>query len=478
MEPVRRYFMVYFQIEKSGNAKYIYKQIYENLKKLILEHRIAKGEKLPSKREIAADLGVSLNSVTNAYEQLLAEGYIYTIERKGYFVENITDFDEQKQHHIKFPSDLRESNEDKDGWVSLSHITTDVSMFPFQEWMKSQQEAIQNHKRELAEISHPQGPLIIRKTIANMIAFTRGVICEPEQIVIGSGTQPLISQLMDLEPQFSNAAVENPGYSRIYRLLKSKGLEVTPISMDTQGVVIKELNQADPNYLFITPSHQFPTGKIMPISRRIELLNWSLAADNRYIVEDDYDSEFKYDTDNIPSLHSLDRNQRVIYIGTFSKTLLPSFRITYMVLPPDLLRKYREKYIDWIQGSNSLQLYTLHYFIKNGNYKKHIRKMTKHYEEKRKQLIQTLKYTFTNKISILDIPAGLHFLAKFDTTKTYEEVRKAAKHEKIELYTIERFLLKGSKPCAEKIQLVIGFANLKIEEIKETVERLYRVLYL
>lgn len=470
--------MIYFRIEKSGNTKYIYKQIYENLKTLILEHRIAKGEKLPSKRAFAADLGVSLNSVTNAYEQLLAEGYIYTIERKGYFVENITDFAEQRQQHTKFPSNLRESDENKDGWISLSHITTNVSMFPFQEWMKCQQEAIQNHKKELAEISHPQGPLMIRKTIANMIAFTRGVICEPEQIVIGSGTQPLISQLMDLEPEFSNAAVENPGYSRIYRLLKSKGLHVTPLPLDTQGVDINKLNKANPNYLFITPSHQFPTGKIMPISRRIELLNWSLAASNRYIVEDDYDSEFKYDTDNIPSLHSLDHNQRVIYIGTFSKTLLPSFRITYMVLPPDLLKKYREKYIDWIQGSNSLQLFTLHYFIKNGNYKKHIRKMNKHYEEKRKLLLQALKKKFNNKIIILDIPAGLHFLAKFAANKTYEEVKKAAKQEKIELYTIERFLLNEDKPHAEEIQLVIGFANLNFEEIGEAVEKLYRVLYL
>ncbi|AXI10327.1 GntR family transcriptional regulator [Oceanobacillus zhaokaii] len=469
--------MIYFQIDKQGNAKYIYKQIYENLKKLILEHRIPLGEKLPSKRELAIDLGVSINSVTNAYEQLLAEGYIFAIERKGYYIENITDFDQQTQRNAKFPSELRESYTNEEDWISLSHITTDISMFPFQEWLKCQQQAIQYHQKELAQISHPQGPFTVRKTISNMIAFTRGVICEPEQIIIGSGTQPLISQLMDLQPKNSIVAVENPGYSRIYRLLESKGLDVTPISLDSQGINMEELKRVNPDFLFITPSHQFPTGKIMPISRRIELLNWSTAEENRYIVEDDYDSEFKYDTDNIPSLQSLDRNQRVIYTGTFSKTLLPSFRISYMVLPPILLRRYREHYLDWIHGSNSLQLFALHYFIKNGEYKKHIRRMNKHYEEKRKKLVIKLKEKFMNSINIQDIPAGLHFLAYFKSAKSYDEIRKAAKQEKLELYTIQRFLLKEDRELSDDIQLVIGFANIKPEEIDEAVERLYRIIH-
>ncbi|RDW15392.1 PLP-dependent aminotransferase family protein [Oceanobacillus chungangensis] len=470
--------MIYFHIDKQGNAKYIYKQIYENLKKIILEHRIPKGEKLPSKRELAADLGVSINSVTNAYEQLLAEGYIYTIERKGYYIEDITDFDQQTNRTTKFPSELRESYTDEADWISLSHITTDISMFPFHEWLKSQQQAIQYHQKELAQISHPQGPFTVRKTISNMIAFTRGVICEPEQIVIGSGTQPLINQLMDLQPKNSKVAVENPGYSRLYRQLISKGLDVIPISLDYHGIDMEELEHADPDFLFITPSHQFPTGKIMPISRRIELLNWSTAEEDRYIVEDDYDSEFKYDTDNIPSLQSLDRSQRVIYTGTFSKTLLPSFRISYMVLPPNLLKLYREHYLDWIHGSNSLQLFALHYFIKNGEYKKHIRRMNKHYEEKRKKLVTKLQDRFKNKINIQDIPAGLHFLAHFHSAKSYHDIRRAAKQEKLELYTIQRFLLKEVDDISEDIQIVIGFANIKDDEIDEAVERLYRIIHL
>ncbi|UOQ92290.1 PLP-dependent aminotransferase family protein [Halobacillus shinanisalinarum] len=468
--------MIFIKLNKENNSTYIYQQIYEELKKGILGQKMISNEKLPSKRNLAEQLNVSINSVSNAYEQLLAEGYIYTIERKGYYVENITEFINQ-QDTVKpnLPSDLKEHASHKEGWLSLSHMTADVSMFPFKEWLKCQNKAVKNHKQELSEIAHPQGPYIVRETIARMIALTRGVMCEPEQIVIGTGTQPLIRQLMDVQRNDTRVAIENPGYFRIYQLLKSMNYDVSPAPLDEKGININKVEEIDPNFLFITPSHQFPTGIIMPISRRIELLNWAALSNDRYIVEDDYDSEFKYGTDNIPSLQSLDRNQRVIYTGTFSKTLLPGFRISYMVLPPNLLRVYKKYYSSWIQGSNSFTLYTLHYFIKSEAYARHIKRMNHHYEMKRKNLIKQLRLRFQDGITIKNIPAGLHFLAEFKTERGYEEIEARAKQEQLEIYTIKRFMLKGVTEY-NKLELVIGFASIQNEDINEAVDRLYRIM--
>jgi GntR family transcriptional regulator/MocR family aminotransferase len=372
---------MFLLIDKQRDTNYIYQQIYEGIKDNILKGKLKANEKLPSKRSLAEQLNVSINSVSFGYEQLLAEGYIYTIERKGYFVENITEFIQQENmFKDKLPEDLKEEPINRNGWLSLSHMSSDISFFPFKEWMKCQEKAIQSYKRELSEIVYSQGPFAVRETICRMIALTRGVHCEPEQIVIGAGTQMLVGQLMELLNKDSVIAVENPGYARFYQLLKKMNFAVYPVSLDDQGIKMAEIEATKANVVFVTPSHQFPTGKIMPISRRIELLNWTAKGHNRYIVEDDYDSEFKYETDNIPSLQSLDRNHRVIYMGTFSKTVLPGLRISYMVLPPDLLREYRQYYSDFMQYSNSLMLFTLHYFIESGEYARHVKRMNHQYE--------------------------------------------------------------------------------------------------
>ena len=472
--------MIFFQIDKNDKSNHIYQQIYKVLKEAILERKIPINEKLPSKRKLAETLGVSINSVSNAYEQLLAEGFIYAIERKGYYVESITQFNNLNKvsNKLNFPDDLKEEFSIKDeGWISLSHMTTDISMFPFKEWMKCEKIAIKNHKKELIDISHPQGPYLVRKTISRMIALTRGVKCEPEQVIIGPGTQPLIRQVMGIQRENTKAAIENPGYFRIYQLLKDLNFKVFPINLDNKGIDIKKVEALNPNFLFITPSHQFPTGIIMPISRRIELLNWASASEDKYIIEDDYDSEFKYGTDNIPSLQSLDRNQRVIYVGTFSKTIMPSFRISYLVLPPDLLREYKRHFSYWIQGSNTLNLFTLHYFIESGEYARHVKCMNNHYEKKREILIKELKMKFRNGVQIKNVPAGLHFIAEFKTDKGYKEIEERAKKEKLEIYSMKRFNLSGNIEERNKIILVIGFANIKNEDIPIAIDRLYRIIY-
>ena len=281
---------------------------------------------------------------------------------------------------------------------------------------------------------------------------------------------------MELQSEDSVVAVENPGYARFYELLKKMNFAVHPVSLDDQGIEMAEIESANANIVFVTPSHQFPTGKIMPISRRIELLNWAVQNDNRYIVEDDYDSEFKYETDNIPSLQSLDRNHRVIYMGTFSKTVLPGLRISYMVLSPDLLRKYRKHYANSMQYSNTLMLFTLHFFIESGEYARHVKRMNHQYETRRKLLITELQHRFQEKVQIEDVSAGLHFLAHFKTKKSYQEIEKRAAQLKLEIYSMRRFMLKKNAWTEKRLSLLLGFANLKEENIAAAVERLYSVI--
>lgn len=469
--------MLFVNLKIDEGSQYKYKQIYKGIKNRILEGELKANEKLPSKRELANHLRISVNSVTNAYEQLLAEGYIYSTERKGYYVENIVQFSSKENlMNSTLPEDLKEQIDDKKGWLSFSHMTSDISKFPFDMWINSQQKAINNHQSELSEISHPQGPYAIRKTISRLIELNRGVICEPEQIVIAPGTQPLIQQLMSTQNSDTIIAIEDPGYSRLFTLLKKMKLNVQPIRIDDDGMNIKKVESSGAKFVVVTPSHQFPTGKIMPISRRIELLNWATQSEERYIIEDDYDSEFKYKTDNIPSLQSLDRNNRVIYTGTFSKTLLPSFRISYMVLPPTILRKYKQQNADLIHSVNTLSLYTLHYFIEDGEYGRHLKRMNHHYETKRGLLTAKVLKRFGNRVHIEDIPAGLHFFATFQTRRSYNEIEKLANYEKLEIYTLKRFILKNGFDNKNEKSLAIGFASIDIENIDEAVERLFRII--
>ncbi|HLQ96531.1 MAG TPA: PLP-dependent aminotransferase family protein [Pseudogracilibacillus sp.] len=465
-----------YSLKIDKQAGYIYQQIYQHIKQDILSNHLQAHEKLRSKRKLAEQLEISVNSVTSAYEQLVAEGYIYTKEKQGYYVEEIVSFADAATEAEELPSDLVEQRNEEQGVLSFSHMTADVQFFPMNEWLKAQRQAIAEKKSDLASPAHFQGPYVVRQTIAALIKESRAVDCEPEQIVIGPGTQMLIRELTDMLEADTVFGMERPGYHRIYEMLKGE-FTVQAIDLDEDGINVQNINE-DVNYLFVTPSHQFPTGVIMPISRRIELLNWSIQSPLHYIIEDDYDSEFKYETDNIPSLQSLDHHQKVIYVGSFSKTLFPGLRISYMVLPPALLRKYRAHHYNRMQDSNLISLYTLHYFIKSGAYAKHLKRMNNYYEKKRQVLVQHLKNTFAQRITVKDIPAGLHFLAAFTSPYSYEQIRQRAYQEKLEIYPITRFLLNQQieNNKTDWIQLVIGFANIEIEDIPEAVVRLYHVV--
>lgn len=420
----------------------------------------------------------SINTITSAYEQLIAEGYIYAIERSGYFVEDIPELLTEIKTNPEWNKVLKESNQTIEFKYSLSHMDTNIELFPYDQWKKHEHYAFKKHKWELSRITERQGLLTVRQTIVNLVRKYRDVICQPEQIVFGVGTQSLIEQVLNTLKDDNSIilGVENPGYTRLYSQLKHLGIELNPIELDEKGISISKLESSSVNIAFVTPSHQFPTGIIMPVSRRTELLNWAAKDIHRYIIEDDYDSEFKYKTDYIPSLQNLDQNESIIYIGSFSKSLLPSLRISYMVLPKNLVIPYREKYGHLIPENNTLSLLTLKYFIESGDFDRHIKRMTNYYNEIRKELIKEIKSTFKSLVIINDTLAGLHFTVTFKTDKTYEQVERAALQERFELYTMRRFVLNTSFNH-ENITIIIGFGTIKKEKIKSIVDKLYKIIY-
>ncbi|WP_412518836.1 PLP-dependent aminotransferase family protein [Staphylococcus simulans] len=453
---------------------YIYRRIYNQLKKDILDHKYESHEKLPSKRALAKEMNVSINSVKTAYEQLVAEGYIYTKERQGYFIESLNKLIVESQHQAD--SKLFKEKEEKPKYqFTLSHMSTNLSKFPIDTWVKMQKQVFQESHSILSEVPYIKGPIQLRQSIAKLVSFKRGIHCDTEQIVIGSGTNALLLYLLKLFNGSSLIGIENPGYSRMRNLIQQQKFKICNIPLDNKGASFRAIKKSNPYLLLTTPSHQFPIGTIMPVSRRIELLNWATKTEH-FIIEDDYDSEYKYGTDNIPSLFSLDKNNRVIYLGTFSKTLLPGLRISYMILPKPVVEAFDNYFEDSVSEISTLNALTLSKFIDQGHYEKYIRKMSHIYEEKRKKLVHILKNKLRKNITIKNIKAGLHFVIYVDSNYTYEQIEERAQNFKLELYTLRRFTAEDiSKQLAEVI--IIGFANIEDEKMEETVEILDEVLF-
>lgn len=464
------------QLDRERNEAFLYQQVYQQMKQAILERRYLPHDKLPSKRELAVNLRISLNSVNAAYQQLVAEGYLYTRERRGFFVEELDSFYVQPERNdAGIPSHLLESNKKKEVRKSFSHMSADIDVFPLENWLRCEEQALRKNKELLEEYVDPQGLYSVRKTIAHFLSQSRGVRCYPEQIVLGSGTQLLTRQLTKLLPKKTIYGLEEPGYQRMYQLLKSEGRAVSSLEIDQKGIMIHALETGEANVLLTTPSHQFPTGAIMPISRRIQLLNWANSAPDRYIVEDDYDSEYKYDADSIPSLQGMDGASRVIYMGSFSKSLLPGLRMSYMVLPIPLLEVYKKSLHFLMSSCSTITQLTLQAFIETGEYQKHIKKTTKLYRMRRAMLIQKLQAKFGENISVKGEKSGLHFLVSFHVERKESEIKRRAKERGLLLYGISRFYNQSEPP--QTPTLILGFASMRTTEMDEAVDLLYEAVF-
>jgi GntR family transcriptional regulator / MocR family aminotransferase len=459
-------------MNKNKRETPIYVNLYEQIKKMIQEGKYSENEKLPSKRKLAASLKISPLTVDAAYQQLIAEGYVYSIEKSGYYVakqvevlENTT----KQKYKIEYENQI----ETIDYKYAFRTNVVDTSLFPNATWAKLSREVLSENHHEMLNITNPKGMEPLRKEIAKYLELYRGMKVHEEQIIIGSGTTSLISILIEIFGRDKHYAIEDPGYSKIYHLYKGNDVKLSLINVDDNGLSLEHLINAQANIVHITPSHQFPTGIVMPIQRRNELLNWAIASTDRYIIEDDYDSEFRFQGKPIPALQGLDNHQKVIYMNTFTKTLAPSFRMSYMVLPLKLLTKYKEISAHHSCTVPNFEQYIMYKFMNGGYFERHINRMKNQYRQKLDIILKMIqKYP---NIEIKGHETGLHFLLVIDTGASEQTIIQKAKKQRIEISGLSSYYKiqghKNSKPT-----LVIGYSGIKTEEIETYMNALISII--
>ncbi len=453
--------MVTYQLKKSPGVP-LYEALYRCLRADILAGTLSPGQKLPSKRALAQHLEVSKITVETAYNQLLSEGYIRSQEKVGYFVESV-----ERQ---AVPSPARVSPpEPQPSWL-LDLTGSGTEQFPFSVWTRLQREVILDYGEKLLLPLPNQGVAELRSAIARHLTDFRGMQVDPENILIGAGTDFLYNLLMQLLGRDKVYAVEEPGYGKIRKIYAAGGVRCVSAPMDDQGVLPGPLGGAD--VLHCSPSHHFPTGLVTPVGRRLALLDWAGA--KKWIIEDDYDSEFRFDAHPMPAMQSLDRQGRVIYMNTFSKTLAPSIRISYMVLPPALMARFRQELGFYSCTVASFEQYTLARFLSRGYFEKHINRMRKFYRSRRNALVSLLETCpFAERLTILEQDAGLHFLLKVDTDRSDQEMRALLASAGIRVHTLSEYYHDSRE---DRHCLVVNYAGIREEEVAEALNRLENIM--
>lgn len=451
-------------IPLDGSSKEpVYEQIYRYIKEEIRNGSLPFHSRLPSTRALARHMQVSRSTVDMAYAQLTAEGYLEAEPCKGHFVAQIDDLYMSPKQPEK---EKRQSVEEKPYRYDFSPRGIDLQSFPYNVWRKLTKNTLIDDKKEIFELGDPKGDYSLRETICQYLHQARGVSCQPEQMVIGAGNEYLLMRLSQLFPFGCRIAMENPTYRQAYRILKGLGHEIVPVSMDESGMDIKELKKSDAVLCYVTPSHQYPLGIVMPIRRRMELLSWA-AQGERYIIEDDYDSEFRYKGKPIPSLQGVDRKDRVIYIGTFSKAVAPAIRISYMVLPHTLLERYGQ-FNYYSSTVSRIDQTVMESFIREGYFERHLNRMRAAYKAKHDVLLSELKDMKGFLISGEN--AGLHILLTKTEGKTEGELIGLAKEQGVRVYGLsDYFITDTGKPHRT---VVLGYANMTEDEIREGVSRI------
>lgn len=431
------------------NNGILYMQIYEYFKNEIINGTYKANTKLPSKRNLAKEYNISLNTVDNAYSKLLEEGFIYSKERQGFFVSDVGELyvlDSKPIHITK-----EEENIEYD--FSYSGVSEE---FPYKIFKKISSNIFDN--KDILEKVDYQGYLPLRTQISEYLNKSRGFKADPSQIVISSGSEYLFQIIFKLIS--GKFGIEDPGYNMLYNIMDTNDINYEFIPVDKNGMDLTKLKKSKSDFCVITPAHQFPTGVIMNMQRRVELLNMKKI---KYVIEDDYDSEFKYSKRPVPALKSIDVNDKVIYIGSFSKSISPSFRVSFMVLPFDLVEKYNKIFKFFICPVSIMVQKMLTTFIEIGEFEKHLNRMRKIYSKKRQLLIDMLSER--KDITIRGADAGLHVVLEYPKNYSEEYIVKKAKEKKIKVYGLSSYGTKREIPS-----ILLGFATLSEEKLKEGVK--------
>lgn len=462
--------MLTYILNESNKSLYI--QLYENIKRDILNGKIIANQKLPSKRKFSNHLGIGLITVENAYEQLIAEGYIFSIEKKGYYVSSLI----QKNLNLmkNGESSKDKSNEkDKSNYFDLKSSEVDTSLFPFSTWSKLMREVITEKNKNLLIKCDSFGLYELRVSISRHLYSFNGLEVDPNQIIIGAGSEYLYSMIIKLLGTQRIFALENPGYSKISKVYSINNANTKNIDLDSKGIDVSKLEDA--SVVHVSPAHQFPTGIVMPIKRKLDLLRWANEKDDRIIIEDDYDSEFRFKGVPVSSIFSFDNNEKVIYLNTFSKTIAPSIRISYMILPKKLLLNYKEKLSFFSCTVPSFEQYTLSRFISDGYFERHLNKMKNYYRKKKDLFFSMIKDSKLNEISQLSYKdSGLHFLLELQTNISDKFLLEKAYQNGLKLSCLSQYYSEKSQKVEHII--VINFSLISEIDFKKVIRILEKII--
>lgn len=431
------------------NNGILYMQIYKYFKNEIINGTYKANAKLPSKRNLAKEYKISLNTVDNAYSKLLEEGFIYSKERQGFFVSDVGELYVLNNKPIHITKE--EENIEYD--FSYSGVSDE---FPYKVFKKISSNIFDN--KDILEKVDYQGYLPLRTQISEYLNKSRGFKADPSQIVTSSGSEYLFQIIFKLIS--GKFGIEDPGYNMLSNIMDTNDIKYEFIPVDEKGIDLEKLKKSKSDFCVITPAHQFPTGVIMNMQRRVELLNMKKI---KYVIEDDYDSEFKYSKRPVPALKSIDVNDKVIYIGSFSKSISPSFRVSFMVLPFNLIEKYNKIFKFFICPVSIMVQKMLTAFIETGEFEKHLNRMRKIYSKKRQLLIDMLSER--KDITIRGADAGLHIVLEYPKSYSEEYIVKKAKEKKIKVYGLGSYGTKREIPS-----ILLGFATLSEEKLKEGIK--------
>lgn len=462
-------------ILNSNGIDPLYKQLYQQIRKSVLSGKLPAHAKLPSVRDLAAELSTSRNTVESAYQELFAEGYIYSKPRSGYFVSAL---DGEVAPLSLAPKPLKQSRPIKPSAsypFDFHPARLDPASFPSALWRSCFLECLRGSSRELTQYGDPQGDWGLRCSIQQYLERSRGVSCEPEQIMICAGLQQsldIVAQL--LKRSHASVAVENPGYHLPRAVFRNHSYDVVPVAVTSSGLDLDLLRASGSSIVYVTPSHQLPMGYVMPIAQRLKLIEWADAGDN-LIIEDDYDSELRYQGKPIPSLQGLRPQGNIIYLGTFSKILSPALRLSYLVLPRPLLAGYHESFQGYFSTVSLLEQKTMARFMEQGDWMRHVRKMRILYKNKHDLLLQAIERHFSSKATVVGQGAGLHVVLQLQQGNCGEaEILQRAEQQGIRLFPFSNTCI-GEPP--EPLNLLLGFGALSAAEIEQGVKLLSELCY-
>ena len=463
------------------NGKHLYEQIYEYIADEIREGKLLAGEKLPSTRSLADYLQVARSTVELAYDQLASEGYIESVPYRGYYICRVEELYRIGTSGGGLRSGKKGAGQEdghpgqKDSRtaryfdIDFSPNAIDMNLFPFGTWRKITRDILSGDRKELFALGEPRGDLELRKTVCRYLHASRGVNASPEQIIVGAGNDYLLLLLQYILGRGITAAFENPSYRRAFRIFSSFAARMVTVPSDENGIRVDGLLASGANVAYVMPSRQFPTGTVMPIGRRTELLRWASSAEDRYLVEDDYDSEFRYRGKPIPSLQSADTAGRVIYIGTFSKSVAPAIRISFMVLPERLMEAYEKNCSFFSSTVSRIDQTILNEFILSGAFERHLNRMRKAYREKHDLLLDCLQ-PLLNRYRLSGEYAGLHVLLTSRVPAGEEELLERAVACGVRIYGLKEAALAPFE--TDYATVLLGYGGLDQERIREGIRRL------